>query len=455
MSSRRRALVLIGAGSAVFTRGLLADLISAPDLGAWELRLCDTNAVALDVATRLARRMIDARGEQERVAVVSSPDRCELLPGADLVVASVGVGGRPAWLRDWQIAAEAGIWQPVGDSVMPGGISRGLRTIPVMVEIAQDVVRLAPGAQFFNYGNPMTANVAAMVRHGCAEVTGLCHGVMHVQRELARFLGVPFEETSTLYCGLNHLTFIYDLRWNGRDAWPSVRQRLAAERRQTIDPADVGVIWQDGTRAAMNPFSWELFERYGAYPAASDRHVTEFFPQRFGKGTYYGKTLGLDAFPLEEILEWGEQRYETMKREAEGSAPLDQSIFNRSTGDQEELIEIVRSIDLDQRKIFSVNLPNRGEVPNMPLGAVLEIPGVATGRGLRPITVPDLPEPIAAILRWRLASVDLLIEAAVTGSRDLAVEAMLLDGAISDPHSARALTDRLLTEQSRFLPRFS
>ena len=91
----------------------------------------------------------------------------------------------------------------------------------------------------------------------------------------------------------------------------------------------------------------------------------------------------------------------------------------------------------------------------LPICSVLEIPGVATGRGLRPITVPDLPEPIAAILRSRLASVDLLIEAAVTGSRDLAVEAMLLDGAISDPHSARALTDRLLTEQSRFLPRFS
>ena len=112
---------------------------------------------------------------------------------------------------------------------MPGGVSRGLRTIPVMVEIARDVVRLAPDAHFFNYGNPMTANVAAMTRHANAHVVGLCHGMVHVQHELANFAGLPFEETSSLYCGLNHLTFIYDLRWNGEDAWPIVRQRLADE----------------------------------------------------------------------------------------------------------------------------------------------------------------------------------------------------------------------------------
>lgn len=450
-----RVLVLIGAGSAVFTRGLLADLISAPDLGAWELRLCDTNPDALDVALRLAQRMVETRGEGERVRVHGSTDRTELLAGADVVVASVGVGGRPAWLRDWQIAADEGIFQPVGDSVMPGGISRGLRTVPVMVEIAEDVVRLAPDALFFNYGNPMTANVAAMHRHAGAEVVGLCHGMLHVQRELARFAQVPFEETTSLYCGLNHLTWIYDLRHRGGDLWPRVRERLREERRRPLDPDDVGVIWQDGSRAAMNPFSWELFERYGAHPAASDRHVTEFFPQRFGRGTYHGKTLGVDAFALPEILEWGEQRYQTMRREAEGAEPLDPAIFDRSSGDQEQLLDILRSIQDDRRELFSVNVPNRGEVPNMPLGAVLEIPGVATARGLRPLQVPDLPETLAGILRWRLASVDVLVEAALRGDRGLVVEALLLDGAVTDPAVATRLADRYLAEQAAYLPRFA
>jgi alpha-galactosidase len=452
---RYRRLVLIGAGSAVFTRGLLADLISAPDLGAWELRLCDVDPDALSVAERLARRMVEARGAEDRVSVRASTNRVELLPDADIVVVSIGVGGRPAWLLDWQIAADEGIFQPVGDSVMPGGISRGLRTIPVMVEIARDVARLAPDARFFNYGNPMTANVAAMRRHSDAEVVGLCHGVMHVQRELARFLRVPFERTSSLYCGLNHLTFIYDLRVDGVDAWPLARERLAEERRAPFDHGAVGQIWQDGSKAAMNPFSWELFERLGAYPAASDRHVTEFFPTRFGRGTYYGKTLGVDAYSLPEILEWGEQRYQTMRREAEGDAPLDQTIFERSSGDQEQLIEIIRSIDGDTRRIFSVNVPNDGEVPALPRGAVLEIPGVATARGLRPMAVPDLPTTIAAILSARLAAVDLLIEAAIEGRRDLVIEALLADGSVTDPGKAARLADRYLDAQARFLPNFS
>ena len=450
-----RSLVLIGAGSAVFTRGLLADLISAPDLGAWNLRLCDTNPDALRVAERLARRMVEARDAADRVSVRASTDRGDLLPGADLVVVSVGVGGRPAWLLDWQIAADEGIFQPVGDSVMPGGVSRGLRTIPVMVAIAQDVARLAPDALFFNYGNPMTANVAAMRRHAGAEVVGLCHGVMHVQHELARFIRVPVERTSSLYCGLNHLTFIYDLRVDGRDAWPLARARLAEERAQPFDADAVGQIWQDGSKAAMNPFSWELFERFGAYPAASDRHTTEFFPARFGRGTYYGKTLGVDAHPLHEILEWGEQRYQTMRREAEGSEPLDESIFDRSSGDQEQLIDIIRSIDGDTRQTFSVNVPNEGAVPAMPRGAVLEIPGIATARGLRAMTVPDLPAPIAAVLTARLAAVDLVIEAALSGRRDLVIETLLADGAVTDPAQAGRLTDRYLEAQARYLPNFA
>ncbi len=453
--SDSRNLVLIGAGSAVFTRGLLADLISAPDLGSWEIRLCDINPEALSVAVRLAERMVASRGAGDRVRIASSVDRTDLLDGADVVVASVGVGGRPAWLADWKIAAAEDIYQPVGDSIMPGGISRGLRTVPVMVEIARDVVRLAPGALFFNYGNPMTANVAAVVWYTGAEIVGLCHGMHHVQRELARFVEVPFEETSTLYCGLNHLTFIYDFRWNGEDAWPLVRRKLAVERSRGVDVDDVGIIWQDGSTASMNPFSWELFERYGAYPAASDRHATEFFPKRFAKGTYYGKTLGLDAFPLEEILEWGEGRYQQMRREAEGSEPLDDEIFGRSTGDQEQLIEILRSIRFDQRKLFSVNVPNLGLVPNLPDDAVLEIPGVATARGLRPISVPDFPGPLAAILKWRLASVDVMIAAAMTGDRGLVVEALLLDGAVTDTDTARRLADAYLAEQAAYLPQFA
>src|ERR1700712_932372 len=154
----RRVLVLIGAGSAVFTRGLLADLISARDLGDWEIRLVDVAPEPLLKAVGLAQKMIAARGVTEHISVIGSLDRRDVLVGADFVVTCVGVGGRPGWQTDHEICMQHGIFQPVGDSVMPGGISRLLRTTPVLVDIARDVLELAPDAMFFNYSNPMTAN---------------------------------------------------------------------------------------------------------------------------------------------------------------------------------------------------------------------------------------------------------------------------------------------------------
>jgi len=451
----RRRLVLVGAGSAVFTRGLLADLISADDLGAWDIALVDIDEVALGVAVRLAELMIDACDAGARITVSGHVDRRDALVGADIVVTCVGVGGRDAWLRDHTVCMEHGVFQPVGDSVMPGGISRLLRTVPVMVAIARDVVELAPAALFFNYSNPMTANVMAMTSLGGADVVGLCHGMHHVQRELADYIHAPFGETSTLYAGINHLTFIYDFRWNGHDAWPLVEAQRVRERTQPADADDIGQIFNDGVRAAHNPFSWELFDTYGAYPAANDRHVTEFFARRFPGGAYYGKTLGVDAFSVSEILTWGEDRYQSMRAQAEGRSPLDETVFSRSTGEQEQLIAILRSVIHDSREMFSVNVPNRGSVPGLPEDAALEIPGVATARGLRAVSVPDLSAPLTAVLNQRLSSVYLAVDAAMSGDRDLVVEAMLADGAISDPVAARRLTEALLATQAQHLPAFA
>ena len=452
-----KKLVLIGAGSAMFTQGLVADMIlSSPilsgdprfrsgdlrfrsgDLGPWELGLVDTDPPALETAEGLSRRMVEAKGAQ--IAISASTDRRDVLPGADVVVTTIGVGGRRGWEADVFVPRKYGIYQPVGDSVMPGGVSRAMRMIPALVDIARDVQSLCPGALFFNYANPMTANCWAIRQATGVPVVGLCHGTFHVERELAAFIGAPPEEVTSLYVGLNHLTFIFDLRWKGRNAWPLVRARLD----EIHNPQS----------AIENPFSWSLFETYGAYPAVNDRHVTEFFPERFPGGRYYGKTLGVDAFSFEGTIAWGDQVYDDMRAQALGQKPLDEQVFERAPGEHEQLLNILRSMEHDERRIFAANLPNQGAVPNLPADAILELPAAATATGLRPLQIPDFPAPLAAIITRKLAAARLTVEAALAGDRGLLVEALLTDGAVTDPEVARKMGDELLEAHRQYLPNF-
>jgi len=456
---KTRKIVLIGAGSAMFTQGLVADIIRSPDLGPWKLGLVDINSSALNVAEKLARRMVKARGAN--IEIEASTDRREILPEADVVVTTIAVGGRRAWELDVFIPRKYGIYQPVGDTVMPGGISRAMRMIPALVDIARDIKRICPNAWFFNYSNPMTANCWAIRKAAGVPVIGLCHGVFGVERQLAEFIGAPVEEVTSLYAGLNHLTFIFDLRWRGRDAWPLVRARLAQERGQPVDYQSLEQRFgahplskDSAFKAADNPFSWSLFEAYGAYPAVNDRHVTEFFPERFPQGSYYGKRLGLDAFSFERTIAEGDRFYAEMEAQALGEKPLDERIFERKPGEHEKLLEILHSIEYDERRIFSANLPNHGAVPNLPYDAILEMPVVATATGLRPLSIPDFPESLAAIINRKIAAIRLTVEAALTGSRKLLVEALLADGAVTDPGIAEKLGEELLEAHREYLPNF-
>jgi len=457
-SMSRKKIVLVGAGSAVFTQGLVADLILAPDLGPWDLGLVDIDAEALETAEGLSRRMVEARGAE--IAVQASTDRKEVLPGADVVVATIGVGGRRAWETDVFIPRRYGIFQPVGDSVMPGGISRAMRMIPALVEIARDVNAQCPDAFFVNYSNPLTANCWATRRATGVPVVGLCHGTFGVERQLAGLIGAPPGEVTSLFVGLNHLTFIFDLSWKGRDAWPLVRARLAAEggEGESLERLEKEFPEMappsESFRAAHNPFSWSIFETYGAYPAVNDRHVVEFFPERFPQGEYHGKTLGVDVFSVEATTSHGDEVYARMQARALGEEPLDEGIFERAPGEHEQLLDILRAVEGDARRVFAVNLPNRGAVPNLPADAVLEMPAVATASGLRPLQILDFPEPLAGIVTRKLTATRLTVEAALTGDRELFFEALLADGAVTDPGVARRMGEELLEAQKKHLPNF-
>ena len=428
----RCKVVLIGAGSVKFTQGLLADLIQSSRR--WNLGLVDIDPQALAIAEGLARRMIQAK--QGDISVEISTDRCDVLPGADVVVTTIGVGGRRAWEADVLIPRKYGVWQPVGDTVMAGGVSRAMRMVPAMIDIARDVSKFCPQALFFNYANPMTVNCWAVRKATSANIVGLCIGVHAIVESLARTIGAPSEEVTALVAGLNHFTWIYDLRWKGRDAWPMLRAKI-----------------EENPGIAGHFCGW-LFQNYGAFPAVGDGHVMEFFPERFPDGNCFGQPLGREGH-FEGIIEKDDANYANMQAQASGEIPLDESVFQRASGEHTKLLAILQSIFEDQRDIYFANLPNLGAVLNLPNDTILELTTVATGQGLRAIHIPDFPDILAAPLMRKISAASLTVDAALTGSRKLFVEALLADGSVTDPSTAERLADELLMAHKQYLPQFA
>lgn len=455
--AQRKKIVLIGAGSAVFTKGLVADFIQA-GYGAWEIALCDINPEILKSVEKLAKKMVEQK--KADIMITASTDRCELLPGADFVVTTIAVGGRGAWEKDVKIPRKYGIYQPVGDSVMPGGISRAQRMIPVMIEIAKDVERLCPQAYFFNYSNPMTAIVTAVRRAAKVKIIGLCHGVIYGEKYLAKMLGVDVKRLTTIGAGLNHLTWLYDIRVDGRDVHQELLDIVQKQKEENRKEPHVRNFFnpqledREIPNHMDNPLSWELFERYGGIPAVVDRHAVEFFPERFPQGSYYGSTLGVDAFSIDDVLARGEKTYRDMLEQADTEEEAEPQLFERADGEHEQLVEIIRSLLEDERKVFSVNVPNDGAVDGIPADAVLEIPAVASASGFCPMHVNGFEGPMKAIILKRLPAVGMTVEAALRGDRKLWADAMLLDGAVTDTETAEKLVEDFIQEHGQYLPQY-
>lgn len=450
--SANEKIVLIGAGSASFTRGIVRDLLARKEEA--ELALVDISPEALAVAEGLTRKMIDARHAPIRLR--ASVDRRQVLRGATAVICTIGVGGRRAWEQDILIPRKHGIYQPVGDSVMPGGTSRALRMIPAMVDIAKDVLDLAPQAIFINYGNPMAAVCRGVRKATGADIVGLCHGVFSVAKGLARVLGVPEDNLRYTAVGINHLTWFSRVRANGEDCMPRLLQ-IAEERVARYDRASpVDDSGAEGLPAEdLDPLCWHLLKLFGAFPAVQDRHVSEFFPQLFRDGMYSGKRLGMDVFDIQKVIDRGDRVFESMREAALSSKPLGEEYFQKIGGEHEQALEIIDSIRTDAGRVYSVNLPNLGQVPNLPPEAVIECPAVANGVGIRPIVQEPLPSGVMATLATRLAWVETIVEAAMEASRTKFVQALVVDGWVSSMSAAERLADAMLAAQAEHLPQFA
>jgi alpha-galactosidase len=447
----RKKLVLIGSGSVIFTRALTSDLIIDSLKRKWSLSLVDVDEKALNVAVGLCKKMISYK--KADIEISWSTDRCDELPGADYVVTVIGVGGRRAWEQDVFIPRKYGIYQPIGDTTMPGGISRAARMIPAMLDIASDVKRLCPHAMFFNYSNPMSSICRAVNKTSDSSLVGLCHGVNDIEGFLASFAGLNRSKVTSYAVGLNHLTFFTDFLYEGKNAFPVVKEKLA-ERERAIACGNFGVEGIDYELEDLECLSWEFFKSYGVYPAAGERHVVEFFPERFPSGYYCGKTLGVDVDSFESCIKDGDEAYGEMEYLSKSPDPLTDMHFKKFGGEHEQLIDIINSIEYDKRRIFSVNMPNRGAVTNLPVDAVLELPAAATSRGLLPLQIGVLPDVLAAILAKHTSVIEITVEAALTGDKKLMTEAILMGGYISDREIVNKMVDELIFAHKKYLPQF-
>lgn len=454
----RRKVVLIGAGSTVFTQRLVADIILSGEADQWELALVDIDPVTLDAVDKLVGKMLHAQGAA--IPVTATTDRKTVLKGADYVVTTIAVGGRMGWQRDIEIPRNYGIFQPVGDTALPGGISRAMRMIPQMVAIARDIADLCPDAYFFNYSNPMTAICRAIRKETGVPVIGLCHGVHYVEGVIAKFLGVQEGSISSFGIGLNHLTFLTRLFHNGVDARAMIHAKLAEQKPGLASELAAKAVWTNtvegrAPRYADDPFSWDMFEKHSIFPCAMDRHTVEFYPERFPGGSYCGHRLGREAFPIDERIALGDTWFAEMLAIANSNEPLPRSYYENVPGESEQLLEIMHSLQRSERKMFSVNLPNTGQAPYLPKDAILECNAVALGGGFAPVMADELPAELVAKLQAKIASIEITVDAALKGSRDLMLEALLADGSVADPDTARSLRDDLIAAHRQHLPQFA
>ena len=433
----KKTIVILGVGSTYFTRGIVESLITKG--GEWDVRLVDIDAKALEIAVLLSKRLVETY--HAPVTISGSVERCEVLPGADAVVSTIGVGGRRAWEKDVAVFRQFNVHQSTGDTYGAGGVSRALRMIPVLVEIARDVERLCPNAIFINFSNPLTVNVWAISKATNVKVAGLCYGVTYYQHYLANLIGMPWNDLSCRAIGVNHFTWITDLTYKGESVWPQVRKAM-----------------EDKGDSLGNPYTWELFRMFDAFPCVGDGHICEFVPGWQGKGAYYGQTFGMDFHNFEKYAATFDMIFDLMTDQAYGRAPIikreDNPTEKEMFKDEDLFIDVLNAAMGEDAIFRTVNLPNLGTATNLPRGAVLEATTFINGDGFQPLTFGDLPLGIAAIVNRILGTQELTVEAALKADRKLAIQALVAGETVRTQAEAEKMMDVILDTHREYLPQW-
>ncbi len=430
--------VLIGAGSHSFGPMMLKDLMQCPDFRGSQVVLVDLDSAKLDLMTRLAQRMNQHWGAEFEVS--STVDRREALPGATFVVVAVERRRWEMWRLDIEIPHKHGVRQYYGEVAGPGGMFHTFRQAPLLLEIAHDMEKLCPEAWLINMSNPESRLTLALHRYSRVKNVGVCLGAYITRHILAaRYLGLKPDDVDIKVGGINHCHWALEVRHarTGEDLYPQVRQRAA-----TVAAED-----RAKGRATL---SAECLRLFGYYPGPGDGHVGEFLgwgwnylPEDCEAGIYRGDERAAELQAQLERLASGEAQMEDPGTVLPEGAMRWQSV------------DLMRSlVDNGNRYILSLNVPNQGYIPNLTQGAIVEVPTSVGADHIYGLPVGPLPAPIAAMMDLQLRIMDLVVDAAVTGNRQLALEALLIDPTVPGPQSAEKILDEMLLAQAELLPQF-
>lgn len=429
-------ITFLGAGSTVFAKNVLGDVMLTPALQGFELALFDIDQERLSDSQLILENLRKTTGSTCQIKAYT--DRKEALRGAKYVINAIQVGGYdPCTITDFEVPKKYGLRQTIADTVGIGGIFRNLRTIPVMLDFAKDMQEVCPDALFMNYTNPMAVLTNVMNTHGGIRTIGLCHSVQVCIPDLFRNLGMDTEGVQAKIAGINHMAWLLEVTKDGVDLYPEIKRRAAEKQKEKH---------HDMVR-------FELMLKFGYYVTESSEHNAEYHPY-FIKRTYpelvEKLNIPLDEYPrrcVEQINGWKKMRDELVNN---------QNLTHKRS--HEYASYIMEAIETDVPYKIGGNVMNTGLITNLPFDACVEVPCLVDRSGISPTYVGELPPQCAALNQTNINTQRLTIEAAITGKKEHIYHAAMLD-----PHTAAELSlddivslcDDLIEAHGDWLPKFS
>lgn len=456
-------ITVIGAGSASFGENTLAALMRSKKLKGSTLRLVDRNAQSLDIVHRLAKRLNEEW--QSGINISAHTHHKEALDGANFVVSAIEVGPREElWKSDFNIPLKYGVRQPYAENGGPGGFAHAARNVKPVLEIVRDMEQACPDAWFINFTNPMVRICDLVNRYSKIKVVGLCHqiyiGYCFVGMVLGKDLGIDVPEGITgmhadvlnhplrekvvhqtlplidlRAAGTNHFSWILSIhdKRTGEDLYPLFRERFAS-----FDPQ-------------FEPLSREVFNAFELFPVPGDTHLCEYLPWLSDPVTKPWEKFNIRLYDWDLMASLRDFSLDRLNEMANGNITTEGLL----EADSEGALEMIENIAFAGNHYhLAANLPNAGQIANLPLGAIVETPVHVNGAGIHPMHVGSLPEPIAELCRRELISAQLGIDAAVEGNYQKALQCLLLDPVITDMNIARKILDDYLKTYREHLPQF-